>query len=194
MKSMLISGTDSIVGNSIRLFLEERSTELKAVHWRLLLSQMEYRNYHTILLNILSQQQSHAEFVSYLNNNREKLHNTTVVVIAESSLARICVELLYVDKVIVLTDKSPLCDFYQSTLPISECLRTKYLLAKKRLSRREQQILRLLVGGYSPKEISELVHLNYKTIQSHKMRIISKMALKNSVNLNKLIVMFNSYQ
>ncbi|EMD6529364.1 helix-turn-helix transcriptional regulator, partial [Citrobacter freundii] len=62
--------------------------------------------------------------------------------------------------------------------------------SQKRLTEREQQILNLLVSGYTAKEISELVSLNYKTIQAHKMRVVAKLGLTNTSDLNKLIVRF----
>ncbi|MDM3141027.1 hypothetical protein OGW00_13345 [Citrobacter sp. Cf120] len=38
--------------------------------------------------------------------------------------------------------------------------------------------------------MSELVSLNYKTIQAHKMRVVAKLGLTNTSDLNKLIVRF----
>ena len=58
------------------------------------------------------------------------------------------------------------------------------------VTEREQQILNLLVNGYTAREISELVSLNYKTIQAHKMRVVTKLGLTNTSELNKLIVRF----
>lgn len=191
---MFISGTDSLFGNCLYIFFEEKYSVLRCVHWRKILAQAEYHDAHTIILNFVSQEQSHAELVSYLNNGRGKVHNKKVVVVTESSLARVCIELLCIDNVIVLTDESPLCDFHKMMSIAHQCLYSRKLFAKKILSRRERQILSLLVAGYSPIEISESMELNYKTIQTYKMKIISKLSLRNTTDLNKLIVMFHRYQ
>ncbi|HIB3265058.1 TPA: LuxR C-terminal-related transcriptional regulator, partial [Citrobacter youngae] len=146
--------------------------------------------HQTMVFNIINNEQPCSAIVQFLNKNRFKFYNSVVVIVADSLVAKLCVELLYVEKTIVLTEKSSLRDFAQlATLSVGKW-NSRLYRSQKRLTKREQQILNLLVSGYSAKEISELVSLNYKTIQAHKMRVVAKLGLTNTSDLNKLIVRF----
>ncbi len=143
-----------------------------------------------MIFNIINNEQPCSDVVQFLNKNRFKFYNNVVVIVADSLVAKLCVELLYIEKAIVLTEKSSLRDFGQlATLSVGKWNPRLYR-SQKRLTEREQQILSLLVSGYTAKEISELVSLNYKTIQAHKMRVVAKLGLNNTSDLNKLIVRF----
>ncbi|MFA1283769.1 LuxR C-terminal-related transcriptional regulator [Citrobacter telavivensis] len=164
---------------------------MTSVPWQVMVDYSARYRHRLMIFNIISHEQSYADFVSYLNKSRFKLYDNAVVVIADSRLAALCIELLYVEKAIVLTDKSPLRDFSRLTTLTEECWNPRVFRSQKRLSDREQQILSLLVRGYSPNEISDLISVSYKTIQTHKMRIIVKLGLAHSTALNKQIVRFN---
>ena len=65
--------------------------------------------------------------------------------------------------------------------------------AHRALSDREFEVLRHLVGGKSPTEIAEQLHLSVKTVSTHKTRILDKLELRSTADLvryaleNKLI-------
>ncbi|CDL37928.1 hypothetical protein [Citrobacter freundii] len=42
---------------------------------------------------------------SFLNKTDSNFYNNVVVIVADSLVAKLCVELLYVEKIIVLTEK-----------------------------------------------------------------------------------------
>ncbi|EPF6161035.1 response regulator transcription factor [Citrobacter sedlakii] len=188
---MLMSGCGDFVGQGISDYLKSKHVEVTPVPWRVMVNNAARYRHRTMIFNLTSHKHSCADFVNYLNKNRFNVHDNTVVVIADSRLAKLCTELLYVEKAIVLTDKSPLRDYRRLATLASEYWSSQLFRSQKRLTDREQQVLRLLVGGYSPQEISSLVSLSYKTIQTHKMKIIVKLGLANSAELNKLIVRFN---
>lgn len=188
---MLMCGNEDWVGSSVSTYLKSKNADVTTVPWQLMMDNSVHYHRRMMIFNIISHEQSYADFVSYLNKNRFKVYDNAVVVIADSSLAKLCIELLCVEKVVVLTDKSPLRDFGRLASLTRECWNPRLFRSQKRLTDREQQILSLLVNGYSPKEIADLVSLSYKTIQTHKMNIIDKLALANSAELNKLIVRFN---
>ncbi|HGY5108107.1 TPA: LuxR C-terminal-related transcriptional regulator [Citrobacter braakii] len=190
---MLMSGIEDFVGSSVLTYLKSKSVELQSFPWQTMVHQSVQHLHDVMIFNIVSHEQSCADFVSYLNNNRFKIYGNTVVVIADSSLAQLCIELLYIDKAIILTDKSELYEFGRLTTLTSVHWNPRSFRSQKKLTVREQQILSLLVSGYSPKKISELIDLNYKTIQAHKIKIIVKLGLSNSTELNKLIVRFNHH-
>jgi DNA-binding CsgD family transcriptional regulator len=170
---MLMCGSDNFVGNGLFAYLTSKHVPIQTFQFEDMLHQSSLCQHQTMVFNIIDNEQPCSTIVQFLNKNRFKFYNNIVVIIADSLVAKLCVELLYVEKTIVLTEKS-----------------SRLYRSQKRLTEREQQILNLLVNGYTAREISELVSLNYKTIQAHKMRVVTKLGLTNTSELNKLIVRF----
>ena len=176
-------GSDNFVGNGMFAYLTSKHVPIKTFQFEDMLQQSSLCQHQTMVFNIINNEQPCSAIVQFLNKNRFKFYNSVVVIVADSLVAKLCVELLYVEK-------SSLRDFAQlATLSVGKWNPRLYR-SQKRLTEREQQILNLLVSGYSAKEISELVSLNYKTIQAHKMRVVAKLGLTNTSDLNKLIVRF----
>jgi len=57
-----------------------------------------------------------------------------------------------------------------------------------RLSDREFEVFRLLVGGLGPTEIAERLHLSVKTVSTHKTRILEKMGMQSTAELVRYAV------
>jgi DNA-binding NarL/FixJ family response regulator len=63
----------------------------------------------------------------------------------------------------------------------------------QQLSKREQEVLRMICKGFTTKEISDLLFISQKTVEGHKANLFSKTQSKNSLNLmlyavkNKLV-------
>ena len=55
----------------------------------------------------------------------------------------------------------------------------------ERLSDREMQVLQLLGGAYSPREIAEQFHLSRKTVETHCEKIKHKLSLHNAAELRR---------
>ncbi|MCE3260285.1 MAG: two component transcriptional regulator, LuxR family [Bacteroidetes bacterium] len=51
------------------------------------------------------------------------------------------------------------------------------------LSEREIEVLRLICGEHTIKEIAEILNLSHRTIESHKVKLIEKVGAKNTVGL-----------
>jgi DNA-binding NarL/FixJ family response regulator len=51
------------------------------------------------------------------------------------------------------------------------------------LSDREFEVLRLLVGGKSPGDVADQLHLSVKTVSTHKTRILEKLGLRTTADL-----------
>ncbi|WP_213131937.1 helix-turn-helix transcriptional regulator [Citrobacter sp. FP75] len=183
-------GTDNFVGSGMFAYLTSKHVPIKTFPFDDMLHQSSLCQHQTMVFNIINNEQPCSAIVQFLNKNRFKFYNNVIVIVADSLVAKLCAELLYVEKTIVLTEKSSLRDFAQlATLAVGKWNPRLYR-SQKRLTEREQQILSLLVNGYTAKEISELVGLNYKTIQAHKMRVVAKLGLANTSDLNKLIIRF----
>lgn len=56
------------------------------------------------------------------------------------------------------------------------------------LSPREKEVLQLIVNGVSLISIGDRLHLSAKTVSTHKMRIMQKLAVENNADLIRLAV------
>jgi len=56
------------------------------------------------------------------------------------------------------------------------------------LSRREQEVLRLIAQGKNTKEIADILYISPKTVQNHKYNIMKKLDLKNVVDMVKYAI------
>jgi len=52
-----------------------------------------------------------------------------------------------------------------------------------KLSRREQQVLRLLAEGLAPAVIAERLFISRKTVENHRTNILTKLGIKSPVAL-----------
>jgi two-component system response regulator NreC len=56
------------------------------------------------------------------------------------------------------------------------------------LSPREREVLQLIAEGYSNKEISEILCISIKTVQAHRMNLMSKLNLHDRADLIKYAI------
>jgi DNA-binding NarL/FixJ family response regulator len=55
--------------------------------------------------------------------------------------------------------------------------------AMRLLTERQRQILRLVAGGYTAKEIGRMLHITSKTVEFHKGRMMRQLQLQSTVEL-----------
>ena len=58
-----------------------------------------------------------------------------------------------------------------------------FAVTKEFLSRREKQVLKLLIEGKLSKEISDLLHISKETVDKHRKNMITKNNLSNTAEL-----------
>jgi DNA-binding CsgD family transcriptional regulator len=56
------------------------------------------------------------------------------------------------------------------------------------LSRREQELLRLIVAGKSGHEMADILCLGYETIKSYRKRLMFKLGVSNSAELVRMAI------
>ncbi len=56
-------------------------------------------------------------------------------------------------------------------------------VAYKRLTRREQEVMRLVAEGYTTREISERLFISVKTVDNHRANIMNKLGIHRTVEL-----------
>lgn len=59
------------------------------------------------------------------------------------------------------------------------------------LTKREKEIIKLVVEGYSNAEIAKKLFVHIRTVETHKSNIILKLGLKNSVEMVKFAIKYN---
>lgn len=59
------------------------------------------------------------------------------------------------------------------------------------ITRREEEVLKLICKGYDNKEISELLFISQKTVEGHKTNLMAKTNTKNSINLMLFAIKHN---
>ncbi|HXA28202.1 MAG TPA: response regulator transcription factor [Candidatus Angelobacter sp.] len=60
--------------------------------------------------------------------------------------------------------------------------------AAKRLSAREQEILKLIAEGHSSREIAEMLDLSVKTVHNHRTRLMTKLDIHRNADLVKYAI------
>jgi DNA-binding NarL/FixJ family response regulator len=58
----------------------------------------------------------------------------------------------------------------------------------KRLSAREQEILKLIAEGHSSREIAEMLDLSVKTVHNHRTRLMTKLDIHRNADLVKYAI------
>jgi DNA-binding NarL/FixJ family response regulator len=53
----------------------------------------------------------------------------------------------------------------------------------KRLTDREMEILRLIAEGKTNKEIAKLLHISLSTVETHRLKLMSKLEMHNCTQL-----------
>ena len=72
-----------------------------------------------------------------------------------------------------------------------EVVNTHIKNALGNLSKRELEVLKLVVEEYSTKEISELLFISTRTVETHRKNILTKLGVKNTLSLIKLFMETN---
>lgn len=76
-------------------------------------------------------------------------------------------------------------DFYNREVSARQ---TKQHLQLTDLSKREMEVLQLVAAGKSDKEVADQLFISAKTVNTHKMHILDKLGLKNTVELVKYAI------
>lgn len=95
---MLMCGSDNFVGNGMfALPHQQTCTDTNIPVWGYVASViiMPASNHG---FNIIDNEHACSDIVQFLNKNRFKFYNNVVVIVADSLVAKLCVELLYVEK------------------------------------------------------------------------------------------------
>lgn len=73
----------------------------------------------------------------------------------------------------------PIISLHYQKSKNSRIMKANHSYFIKRLSEREQEIIKLLAYEYSTKEIANLLYIGYETVKTHRKNIISKLNVRN---------------
>jgi two-component system invasion response regulator UvrY len=90
----------------------------------------------------------------------------------------------------VISGKRYLCQNIANNLVFETLLGNKPTPFSK-LSKRESEVVKMILQGKNIQEMSQVLELSDKTINTYRYRLYNKLAIKNDVELTKLAVKFN---
>ena len=90
----------------------------------------------------------------------------------------------------VISGKRYLCQNIANDLVFETLLGNRQTPFSK-LSKRESEVVKMILQGKNIQEMSQFLELSDKTINTYRYRLYNKLAIKNDVELTKLAVKFN---
>ncbi|EMO5812945.1 TPA: response regulator transcription factor [Klebsiella pneumoniae] len=189
MNSILIYTDDNIIGKSIHEYMIDNVKDITTLNLQDIVKGISALPTATVIINIIHKDISAGTMIALLNTLRIRLSRCTMLVlVVKSDLAPLCRELLYLDNLLILTDRSSLSDFsaiINRPLTADGC---QGLCTRRTLTARELQVLELIIDCNNNKRIALLLNIDHKTVHSHKVHIMKKLGMNNSRIMNKMIV------
>ncbi|WMJ67380.1 LuxR C-terminal-related transcriptional regulator (plasmid) [Klebsiella variicola] len=189
MENILLYTVDNIIGQSIHDYMVDNGKNITTLNFRDMVKGVISPSTTTVIINTIHKDISAATTVALLNSLRKRLtHCALLVLIVKSDLSRLFRELLYIDNLLILNEKSSLSDFspiINRPLTADGC---QGLCTRRTLTSRELQVLELIIACNNNKRIALLLDIDYKTVHSHKVHIMKKLGMNNSRIMNKRIV------
>jgi DNA-binding CsgD family transcriptional regulator len=62
------------------------------------------------------------------------------------------------------------------------------------LSRRERDVLRLIVKGMTSKEVGQALEISRRTVESHRASILTKLGARNAIHLGAIVAVIETEQ
>ena len=193
MDSILLYTDDNIIGQSIHDYMIDRARDITTLKLQDIVKGVSTSPAATIIINIIHKDISAATTVALLNTLRKRLaHCALLVLIVKSELSSLFRELLDLENLLILTEKSSLADYSAIISRPSTAEGCQGLCTRRKLTARELQVLELIIACNNSKRIAVLLDIDHKTVNSHKVHIMKKLGMNNSRIMNKSIV--NMYQ
>lgn len=193
MNSILLYTDDNIIGQSIYHYLTDNQKSITTLDLLALTNGICVPLTDTVIINVIHKDIAAATTVALLNSLQNHLMScTSLVLIVQNELSSLCRELLNLDNILILHDKSPITDFAAIITPPLAPDNGQELCTQRMLSARERQILELIITCNNNKRIAALLDIDHKTVHSHKAHIMKKLGMHNSWSMHKMIA--NMYQ
>ncbi|HHG8773618.1 TPA: LuxR C-terminal-related transcriptional regulator [Raoultella planticola] len=189
MDSILLYTDDNIIGQSIHRYMIDNNKSITTFRYQDITQGAIAPLLGIVIFNVIHQEMTAAETLSLLNKRRScLLRCSRLVLMVKSDIASLCLELIDIDNVLILTEKSSLSDFYHIASTPAD---GRGLTVQKKLSARERQVLQLTVACHNNKRIAALLNIDHKTVHSHRTHIMKKLGIDNSRAMYNTIVNLN---
>ncbi|ELV4871322.1 helix-turn-helix transcriptional regulator [Escherichia coli] len=189
MENILLYTDDNIIGQSIHDYMVDNEKNITTLNFQDMVKGVITPSTTTVIINTIHKDISAATTVALLNSLRKRLtHCALLVLIVKSDLSRLFRELLDIDTLLILNEKSPLSDFsaiINRPLTADGC---QGLCTRRTLTSRELQVLELIIACNNNKRIALLLDIDHKTVHSHKVHIMKKLRMNNARIMNIRIV------
>ncbi|EEW2546466.1 MULTISPECIES: LuxR C-terminal-related transcriptional regulator [Klebsiella] len=189
MENILLYTDDNIIGQSIHDYMVDNEKNITTLNFQDMVKGVITPSTTTVIINTIHKDISAATTVALLNSLRKRLtHCALLVLIVKSDLSRLFRELLDIDNLLILNEKSPLSDFsaiINRPLTADGC---QGLCTRRTLTSRELQVLELIIACNNNKRIALLLDIDHKTVHSHKVHIMKKLRMNNARIMNIRIV------
>lgn len=91
---------------------------------------------------------------------------------------------------LIITNAFPIDPEHQITTKVSRLLEENIFLKQKNqsfssLSKREKEVLKMMAFGMGSQEMAEKLFISVNTIKTHRKKVIQKLEIKNSFDLNE---------
>ncbi len=189
MDRIFLYTDDNLVGQSIYRYMVDNNKNITTFRYQDITQGALAPLSGIVIFNVIHKDFSAADTMLLLNKMRPYLlHCTRLILVVRSDISSLFRELIDIDKTLILTEKTPLNDFYRA---VSSSIDGGDFSLPKKLSTRERQVLELTMACHNNKKIATLLNIDHKTVYSHRIHIMQKLGLHNSRAMhNKIVDMF----
>lgn len=189
MESILLYTDDNIIGRSIQDYLVDNEKYVTPLSLQDIVTGAHLPLAGTVIVNLIHKDISVATTVALLNTLRVHLAQCAMrVLIVKNELASLCRELIDLENLLILTEKSSLSDFSAIINRPVTASDSQGLCTQRKLTARELQVLELIIACNNNKRIAVLLNIDHKTVHSHKVHIMKKLGMNSSRIMHARIV------
>lgn len=142
-----------------------------------------------LFINLLDGDYSPTEKILWLNNHVDGFARKQVALLIRRQHQTLVAELLSLDHFLTVADNARVVQLHETLLQLVVNQHRPQAepptVERGRLTQMEKSILRLLLQGSDIRRVSQLLEINYKTAQGHKMSAVRKLGFRNSAQLYK---------
>lgn len=189
MDRIFLYTDDNLIGQSIHRYLVDKNKNITIFRYQDITRGAIAPLSGIVIFNAIHKDFSAADTMLLLNDMRWRLlHCARLILVVRSDIASLFREPINIDNTMILTEKTPLRDFYRA---VSAPADDGDFSVPKKLSARERQVLELTLTCHNNKKIATLLNIDHKTVHSHRIHIMQKLGMHNSRAMhNKIVDMY----
>ncbi|KNC88397.1 helix-turn-helix transcriptional regulator [Trabulsiella odontotermitis] len=142
-----------------------------------------------LFINLLGNDYTPTDKILWLNNHAGGFAQKQVALLLKRQHETLVPELLSLDHFLTVVDNVCVVQLHETLLQLVVNQNRPHgdtaTIERGRLTQMEKSILRLLLQGADIRRVSQLLAINYKTAQGHKMSAVRKLGFRNSAQLYK---------